>query len=551
MQRSRFSRFIAVFVRSLVLIVFALGISTNSSDSIAGVSGLTSYPKAEPSGPLSSLSGNPSLSVTDSTWPPPVVARSTRCSTPLKGSNNTINVGPGKQFEELTDVGWLDLEPGDVVNIFYRAKPYRTKVAIRSRGTADAPIVINGVTNKDCIFPEVSGKNAVTAADAAAEEFFSEKWGTGSLAVFYLYKGPNDTWGHRPAHIQFQNLKITGAHQSNKFTNQSGRVGRYDRGAAGIYAVVADDITIDNCEITGNGNGVFFNSKSADETSHRIIVRNSKLYGNGNVGSYYEHNLYIQVARSLYEGNYVGQLIPGARGSSLKDRSSATVIRFNHIDAAARAIDLVESEGGIVVEDPLYHDAWVYGNLIISDHDRKSRSSSLLIHWGGDNDPRYFRTGTLNFFHNTVAVTASQKQAYYVSYFDLPEERQSFNGWANVLIHNGTSEQWMAYESGRIVLSGNNWLRKGWGKGKPDVSVRVDGATIEGSDPKLDENFIPLPGSPIVDQAQFNPAIKRASVRWAKQNLQLTHQYDWSLGMTTRTTHGKAADLGAFEAQAR
>jgi len=458
MYRNRNNRFLKKLLRQISLFAFATTIIVNATETIALVPDSAGQPSAEPANKITRQSETASLSVTGTTWPPAVVARATRCSTPMKGSNNTINVGPGQTYEELTDVRWLDLEAGDVVNIYHRAKPYRTKVAIRGRGTTRDPIIINGVTNEDCALPEVSGKNAVTATDVASEEFFNVKWKTGALAVFYLYKGPNDNWGHRPAHIKFQNLKISGAHPSNKFTTQSGGVGRYQRGAAGIYAVVADDITIDNCEVTGNGNGIFINSKSADETSHRFIVRNSKLYGNGVAGSYYEHNLYIQVARSLYEGNYVGQLVAGARGSSLKDRSSGTVIRYNQIDAAARAIDLVESEGGIVVNDPIYNDAWVYGNLIVSDLDRKSMSSTLLIHWGGDDDPRYFRTGTLNFFHNTVAVTASQKQAYYVSYFDLPEERQSFNGWANVLHHKGTSEQWMAYESGR--MSACVWMVK-------------------------------------------------------------------------------------------
>ena len=111
----------------------------------------------------------------DTAWPPaprePVSADG--CSKPLTGSGTTYHVGPGQTLTELTDVPWLSLRAGDVVNIYHRAEPYRTKIGLRAQGTADAPVVIHGVTDAKCNRPVLSGQNAVTARDAAAAGFFS------------------------------------------------------------------------------------------------------------------------------------------------------------------------------------------------------------------------------------------------------------------------------------------------------------------------------------------------------------------------------------------
>jgi hypothetical protein len=110
-------------------------------------------------------------------WPPAAAEPASRdgCSTRIVGSGRTIDVGPGHALSELTDVPWLSLRAGDVVNIHHRPEPYRTKFALRAQGSAAAPVVINGVTDADCGRPVVSGESAVTARDAAAARFMSKQ----------------------------------------------------------------------------------------------------------------------------------------------------------------------------------------------------------------------------------------------------------------------------------------------------------------------------------------------------------------------------------------
>lgn len=482
-------------------------------------------------------------------WPPAAAASGpSPCSVALAGNSATFNVGPGQKYTELTQVPWLSLQAGDVVNVFHRPTPYRTKIGLRAQGSLAAPVIINGVTDANCNRPEINAQNAVTADDAVQARFFNKQHSE-NLGAIFIYQASSDPWGYKPRNIVIQNFRITGAHKSNTYTAQDGTTASYSLGAAGIYAVRVEGLTVQNNEITGNGNGIFVNSRGDDDYSGFITIRQNRLYGNGNVGSYTEHNLYIQAVRPLYEGNYIGQLRVGAVGSSMKDRSSATVVRYNHIVAAARAIDLVEIEGGVaaVLNDPLYHHAWVYGNLIVSDHDQPAASSTLLIHWGGDNDPRYFRTGTLYFYNNTVVTRATQIQAYYLCVFDLPTTTQKVEAKGNVFLHHGTGRFNLGYKSGTIVLRDTNWISKGWAKSwaREVVFDQTDSKVIEGNDAGLDENFVPRRTSVVLDKGTLAPSAFPSSVNTA--GLKPGSQFAPPARLVDRPVRGAAPDLGAFE----
>lgn len=477
----------------------------------------------------------------DRPWPPPVSepASADGCSTALSGSGRTYHVGPGRQFTELDDVPWLSLQAGDVVNIHHRAEPYRTKIGLRAQGRADAPVVLHGVTDAQCRRPVISGENATTARDAAANGFFSKQHSE-PYGLIFIYKSRDEAWGSRPRHIRIENLKLTGAHKDKRFTGMDGQGASYVGGAAAIYAIVVEDLTVENCEITGNGNGIFINSRSDEEASRNVFIRHNRIWNNGNVGSWLEHNLYVQTARALYEGNDIGQLVPGARGSSLKDRSSGTVVRYNRITAAARALDLVEIEGGVrpVREDPLYDRAWVIGNLIINDFEQPGGASVKMIHWGGDNDERFFRGGTLEFAHNTVIARGEQSKVWYMALFDLPTERQTVRASGNLIASLGSTELRLGHEAGTIELAGTNWISRGWVASGPGARVRLTRAAgsrlLEGQAPAFDlrtgrpAGALALPDS-------------TASVLPPP-----THQFRFPAGVVPRPDRGHPPEPGAF-----
>jgi len=490
------------------------------------------------------------------------LARTDNCSQAVQGSHATYNVGPGQTYTELTQVPWLSLVAGDVVNIYYRATPYRTKFALRAQGTASQPVRINGVTDASCNRPEISGDGAMTAADAVQTQFHTDIQGAGLIQI---HRGSGDSDAvYQPQHIRIENLKLTGAHMGKTFTGVGGTTKNYDQFSAAIYAVRVAHLTVENCEITANGLGVFTNSRgySPVDFSAYTVIRRNKIHLNGTRFDT-EHNLYIQSYRALYEGNYIGAV--AGNGSSLKDRSSGTVIRYNHIVSGARGLDLVESEEEEstikkVRSDVLYPHAWVYGNLIENDMSKPSYSERL-IHWGFDNTIARARTGTLNFYHNTLMNRSyydfndKPNTVYRTTIFHMnPGATAVIEARSNVFTNYGktgfqNSEYHFITEAGRVNLRGTNVLPQPWMLGQASVTGVLDqtGATsLEAADAGLDANYRPLPTSSMVLN-RGTGALASAPSGAALANLQVTHQFAAPLGWVARPTTGSAPDLGAFE----
>jgi hypothetical protein len=134
-----------------------------------------------------------------------------------------------------------------------------------------------------------------------------------------------DPFGYKAKFLQIRNLELRSTY-GKSFTAQNGQVKPYTA-TAGIWADVVDDLTIDNVIVTDHGFGIFINNRNANgmvdaETSKRITVRNSQVFGNGRLGSYLEHNLYLQVVGCTLEGNTIGALRPAAEGASYQLQGS-------------------------------------------------------------------------------------------------------------------------------------------------------------------------------------------------------------------------------------
>lgn len=472
------------------------------------------------------------------------------CTQPVQGSHATYHVGPGQTFPDLQDVPWLSLEAGDVVNIHYRDTPYPGRIVLRALGAPGAPVVIHGVSNPQCLRPTITGEEAPLVRDASKARILNGATaGLGTVFISSPYGAPAT---QRPRYITLQGLKITGARSSNRYINDTQERVPFTKGAAGVYAAVVDHLLVENCEITGNDNGIFVNTREDQEamTSRQITLRNNQIHLNGVSGSFFEHNLYIQAAGVLYEGNYIGQLIAGATGSSLKDRSSGTVIRYNHIVAAARAIDLVETDGGsqTVAKEPNYHQAWVYGNLIVSDMNNPGRSSSLLIHWGGDLNEDTYRKGTLYFYNNTVVLVGNKDEAGVFYVFDMPTDQQRVDVRQNIFWRVGNAPLALGYKHGRIELQAPNWISQGWlpGQRSGSVVVKTLAPPVEGDAPGLNPQLSPQATSAVVRRGA--PTVLTGMPSGPSDAGQPPRFEYAPIGqMTARPSHGQTMDLGAFE----
>lgn len=224
-----------------------------------------------------------------------------------------------------------------------------------------------------------------------------------------MSSGGDPRYDYLPQFITIQNLKLTNANPSSTFSNGVTSNKPYQSGAAGIYAVRVRNLTVENCEITENHNGIFTNSRGlgVNDYSSNVIIRRNKIHLNGNPLTATEHNMYLQGRRTLVEGNFLGQ---DRGGSTYKDRGSATVVRYNYIQASARALDLVDTSEEYVhsvQNDPLYNYAWVYGNFIINDINLPLGLSGRPIHFGHDMNSSQSRTGVLFFYGNTYVHRSS------------------------------------------------------------------------------------------------------------------------------------------------
>jgi hypothetical protein len=507
----------------------------------------TSTPTPAPSFSTANASGD---------WPPAFVPLPTNhCDTvPLIGAHATYNVGPGQAHTELTTVPWMSLQAGDVVNIFYRATPYKTKFGLRPKGTAEAPVYLHGVTNASCNRPTLSGADAVTATDIIAKNYGGAIETLGLINIWRLSTDSDGTY--TPAWIVIENLHFTNVNATQQFTNLAGKATSYDVFSSPIYAVRVDHLYVKNCEIDHSGLGIFVNTRgqNAADYSSNIFIRGNSFHDNGVVGSSTIHNLYVQARRTLYEGNNIEQLQPGAGGSTIKDRSSAPVIRYNRIVANARAIDLVETEEEYVSNvqtDPLYPYAWVYGNLIINDFSLPNHGTVNAIHWGFDNTQARAHTGTLYFYNNTYVSNASATQAWYAHVFQAStmaagKPKIRIDAFNNVFAQMGSNDFRFMGEDGVLTLYNSNTIPSAYTSvypGNPGVLDLTKGTPIAISKPGFNADYTLLSTSVARNKGTANlPASAPAGASLA--DLQVVGQFAYPYGATARTS---TLTLGAFE----
>ena len=111
----------------------------------------------------------------------------------------------------------------------------------------------------------------------------------------------------------------------------------------------------------------------------------------------------------------------------------------------------------------------------------------------------------------------------------------------NVIVALGTTQLLMLSRAGQLNL-GVNWITAGYANARPDFTGTVTGGTdvITGTDPKLDVNLRPLPGSPVIDKSE-------ALAPEAVTTNPVLYEYADPDNGKIRNVVGSAMDLGAFE----
>ncbi len=383
----------------------------------------------------------------------------------------TYEVGVGKPLANPSAVPWESLQPGDVVLIYWRAAAYQDKWVICRQGTAAQPIIVRGVPGPAGELPIIDGSGATTRS---ALNFWNEKRGVIKIG------GANNPADTTPQFIRIENLEIRNARPPITFTGSAGTTQTYASNAAAIYVEKCENLTVHNCILHDCGNGLIVSS-SDDLASRTIIVEGCSIYGNGNTGSIYEHNVYTEAAGIVFQFNRFGPLLAGASGNNLKDRSSGLVVRANWIEGGSRELDLVDAEDSILLRsDPAYRQTFVYGNVIIEP---AGDGNSQLVHYGGDSGTtENYRKGTLYFYHNTII----SKRTDNTTLFRLSTNDETCDFRNNIAYTAAAAGNHLAFTNadGTVNLS-HNWMKPGARNSFSTVTgtINNDGTTVTGTSP--------------------------------------------------------------------
>lgn len=439
------------------------------------------------------------------------------------------HVGPSQALTTIGSVPWGNLQAGDNVFIHWRSAPYKEKWVINAQGTAANRIRIIGVSGSNGEKPIIDGDGAITSTTL---NYWGENRGVIKIGGSSV---PSDGL---PNYITIENLEIKSAHDTFQFTDDTGNVNSYVGNAAAIYVEKCANLIIRDCVLHDSGNGLFIGEFNGQ--SEHILIENNYIYGNGNVGSAYEHNSYTEAIDITFQYNRYGPLRAQADGNNLKDRSAGLVVKFNWIEGGNRQLDLVEAQGSaILVNHPSYSTTHVFGNILIEpDGD----GNQQIVHYGGDSDSiSDFRKGTLYFYNNTV-ISHRAGNTTLIRLSTVDETAEIFN---NVIYTTATGDKMALTNVDGTVNFHHNWINENWVNSHSTFigTINDAGNNVTGTDPLFEnfslQEFKPLVNSSLVNQGGIIPASLIVLYN-------VNQEYAKHTSSVTRSVSG-GMDIGAYE----
>ncbi|WP_162653013.1 type I secretion C-terminal target domain-containing protein [Lentilitoribacter sp. Alg239-R112] len=355
----------------------------------------------------------------------------------------TYDIGmPGSPYQELGDIVWNDLEPGDIVNVHGRSESYNERLLLDVQGTEDQPITIQGVPGPNGEIPVLDSDGATTDVQFSNFnlEYRQELGGSIYIGPANSYPSPEDV----PQFIIISGFEITGAGQGNSFTDTAGVEHSYG-GSAGVYIKGGDDITIQDNFIHHNGMGVFSNSNHEYEITENLVIDGNTFEDNGLSGSYLRHHVYSEGVNTTVNGNTFGDKIDGDQGSLLKMRDVGVTITNNDFGSSpGHIIDLgdVQSDAmvaaGLNVTDEFHNDNVISGNTI--------DATTGNIYLGGDSlgkeGPIHSETyrKSVDFTDNTITFETDRSDVWRLGVLRAPSSDQTFNFSGNEIVFDSETD---------------------------------------------------------------------------------------------------------------
>lgn len=383
-------------------------------------------------------------------------------------------VGPGKAYSRIIDCPTHNLQAGDIIRVYRKGTPYRDKFLLHGVGTAGSPIKLQGVPDSSGALPELTGEDARTDTSV-------KYWNEDRQIVLI---GQYDTM--KSDYIIVENFVLHGANSHNTYYDDNGNIQSYATNACGVRSEYADHVTIRNCEIYGNENGVFNGSGDPQE----ITIENCYIHDNGmeSPSSYLQHNIYMGSggAGSVATVQYCRFGEMQNDGQQCKFRTETVIFRYNWVEGGRNSqLDIVED-----ASNGAPSNAYVYGNVIFKPADT---NNGRIVHYGGDQGGTT-RSGTCYFFNNTVIINNSSTSTRL---FQISKSGCSVQANYNIFYRNTTGTV-NVYDGYQNISGSYNWLSDGISQ----QSLFSD--NVVGTDPGFvdfaTKNFGLTAGSPCLDR---------------------------------------------------
>jgi len=385
----------------------------------------------------------------------------------------TYHVGPSGGLASLNQVPWETLKPGDLVLVDWQTNSYKSKWVIARSGTVDAPITVRGIPGPNGELPVIDGNGATTRGQL-------NYWGDTRGVVKIGGANVPSAWFAK--FIVLENLEIRSGRPPYTYTSFDRTVKKYASNAAAIWVEGGINITVRNCILRDNANGLFVSSGD-DLASRNILVEGCHIYDNGIGNSGQQHNVYTEAVGVTFQFNWFGPLRTNCLGNNLKDRSAGLAVRYNWIEGGDKNLDLVDASDSVIVRtNPLYATTFVYGNILIKP---KKSANSRIVHYGGDMlNTNFYRKGRLYFYNNTVV---SYRTNATTALFWLSNNDHQCDCRNNIVyMTSGGASLALLYGGGVLQLS-HNWFKPGWKKDlftSPKL-VSDDGTSVMGASPNF------------------------------------------------------------------
>jgi hypothetical protein len=425
----------------------------------------------------------------------------------LKGI--TYEVGPSQAYKTIQSVPWAALKEGSTVRIHNEdttgtsPTTYHEYFQLTTHASRTQPVRVCGLPDSKGNLPVIDASNSTGRPEVSPYSAGYTPVGIGATGWAGVYTAE---WSG-PQGLIVEGLRIQNVKPAYKYTDPTGaKVAAWIQGAACIRLfrsmdTVVRGIDADNCS---NGFMSDFNANNGFAAISDTLYEGNHLHHSGDVGSYGEHQLYIQGWNEVVQFNLIDEYQNGAQGSNFKGRGFPEIVRYNYFgDGAARQLDLVDNQdagpfttfegylsGGensylrlypkdIYTADLLaaaveaHHDDYVYGNIMVNNQ------AAVPIHYStdhgsGEND----RLGTLYFYNNSFYELACNGcPNYRWTLFDTsagggndyPEIE-----WPQIQVHNNAI--WMDSPKAPIffwnnrttefTIFGKNVINSNWGSGK-------------------------------------------------------------------------------------